>query len=70
MKDHFYKICMLLLFSACFNLSPLQAVEPLPEIGAAFQERMEWFTEAKFDLFIHYGVYSILDREWKGEPNL
>ncbi len=45
-----------------------RAAAVLPESDAAYQERMQWFTDAKFGLFIHYGLYSILGGEWKGEP--
>ncbi len=31
-------------------------------------ERMKWFREAKFGLFIHWGLYSIPAGEWKGQP--
>ncbi|HWC95133.1 MAG TPA: alpha-L-fucosidase [Candidatus Sulfopaludibacter sp.] len=31
-------------------------------------ERMAWFREAKFGLFIHWGLYSIPAGEWKGKP--
>ncbi len=30
-------------------------------------ERLEWFKEAKFGLFIHWGVYSKIAGEWKGK---
>lgn len=40
----------------------------IPETDQAHDERMQWFTDAKFGLFIHYGVYSILGGEWKGKP--
>jgi alpha-L-fucosidase len=43
------------------------AAEELAETEAEYQERMQWFTDAKFGLFIHYGVYSTLGGEWKGE---
>ena len=41
--------------------------ELIPETEEAFNARMEWFTNAQFGLFIHYGVYSTLGGEWKGE---
>jgi alpha-L-fucosidase len=44
------------------------ATELIPESDAAFQQRMQWFTDAQFGLFIHYGVYSTLGGEWKGKP--
>lgn len=31
--------------------------------------RMEWWREARFGLFIHWGLYAIPAGEWKGETN-
>src|SRR6516164_2530887 len=31
-------------------------------------EKMKWFREAKFGLFIHWGLYCIPAGEWKGKP--
>ena len=31
------------------------------------KDRMEWFKEAKFGMFIHWGPYSKLAGEWKGQ---
>jgi alpha-L-fucosidase len=28
---------------------------------------LEWFREAKFGLFLHYGLYSLMEGYWKGE---
>ena len=55
----------------CFLLvdfSQSQVPKPIPESEVEFQERMQWFTDAQFGLFIHYGVYATLGGEWKGEP--
>src|SRR5437660_10247368 len=30
--------------------------------------RMKWFREAKFGLFIHWGLYAVPAGEWKGQP--
>jgi alpha-L-fucosidase len=47
-----------LLFQALAAAQPSQP--PLPEA-----ERTRWFREAKFGLFIHWGVYSVIGRhEW------
>ena len=27
-----------------------------------------WFRDAKFGLFIHWGLYSLAANEWKGQP--
>jgi alpha-L-fucosidase len=32
-----------------------------------YKERMAWFAEAQYGLFIHFGLYSQLGGEWKGE---
>ena len=37
---------------------------PLPERDV----RLKWFKEARFGLFIHWGVYSVPAGEWKGLP--
>ena len=42
--------------------------------GTAFSQtmlqdaKMKWFREAKFGLFIHWGLYAIPAGEWKGQP--
>ena len=33
------------------------------------EERMRWWREARFGLFIHWGLYAIPAGEWKGETN-
>src|SRR2546425_2067 len=35
---------------------------------AAKEKRLQWFREAKFGLFIHWGLYAIPAGEWKGKP--
>src|SRR4051794_14509778 len=34
-------------------------------IGAA-QDKMQWFRNDKFGMFVHWGPYSLLAGEWKG----
>jgi len=34
----------------------------------AYNARMKWFAEAQYGMFIHFGLYSHLGGEWKGEP--
>lgn len=31
------------------------------------QDKMAWFKEAKFGMFVHWGPYSVLAGEWKGQ---
>lgn len=32
------------------------------------QASLDWFRQAKFGLFLHYGLYSLLAGEWQGKP--
>jgi len=41
----------------------LQAAEVTPA------ERMQWFRQAKFGMFIHWGVYAVPAGEWDGRTN-
>jgi alpha-L-fucosidase len=43
------------------------AAVPQPETPER-AARMAWFREAKFGLFIHWGLYAIPAGEWKGQP--
>ena len=54
------KVLLLLLASAQL----LSAKETKEQ----FDARMQWFDEAKFGLFIHWGSYSTLKGIWKGKP--
>ena len=40
---------------------------PAPDSPEAKQARLAWFKEAKFGLFIHWGLYAIPAGEWKGK---
>ena len=51
-----------------------QAPAPTPDADAgrprtipARKERLAWFQEAKYGLFIHWGLYAIPAGEWKGK---
>jgi alpha-L-fucosidase len=37
------------------------------KMNAMKQENLEWFTGAKFGMFIHWGLYSIPAGIWKGK---
>ena len=34
----------------------------------ASERRLEWWREARFGMFIHWGLYAIPAGEWKGKP--
>ena len=43
-----------------------RAQAPDPESDQAKQARLGWFREAKYGLFIHWGLYAIPAGQWKG----
>ena len=45
--------------------SPLYASAPSQPVG----ERMAWFRDAKFGLFVHWGLYAIPAGEWRGKTD-
>ena len=49
------------VFICCIEVSGQQKYQPTAEN----MKSREWFQEARFGLFIHWGVYSVLgDGEW------
>src|SRR5262245_28456711 len=42
------------------------ARQPAPETQAQRDARMAWWREARFGMFIHWGIYAQLAGEWKG----
>ena len=51
---------------------PTGGVHPVPSIQdtespAQNSERMKWFREARFGMFIHWGLYAIPAGRWDGE---
>ncbi|MHC5023159.1 MAG: alpha-L-fucosidase [Planctomycetota bacterium] len=50
-------------------LLPAQA-PPAPDAAAAERDdRLDWWRDARFGLFIHWGLYAIPAGEWKGSTN-
>ncbi len=54
-------------------LSMASAATPTPApasspSAAANAERMKWFDDARFGMFIHWGVYAVPAGEWQGKP--
>src|SRR5260370_42433778 len=47
----------------------ITASSPAAESAAERDQRMAWFREARFGLFIHWGVYSVPAGEWNGNTN-
>ena len=63
--------CALALISAMSSVSqagpaPRDFTKETPEQLA---KRMKWFNDARFGMFIHWGVYSVPAGEWEGKTN-
>jgi hypothetical protein len=56
----------LALACAAFWGTACLGAEVEPESAAARDQRMAWFREARFGLFIHWGVSSVPAGEWQG----
>jgi len=39
------------------------------ESQATRDQRLAWFRQARFGVFVHWGPYSVLGGQWKGQPN-
>jgi len=48
----------------------LAAALPAGSQTAADQQRLEWWTQARFGMFIHWGIYSVAAGEWNGKPSV
>ncbi|WP_257666159.1 alpha-L-fucosidase [Parapedobacter tibetensis] len=56
---------IIIFVQVCLLLMPvLLKSQPI-----APSERPQWFTDARFGMFIHWGVYSAAEGIWKGEPH-
>jgi len=58
----------------CYLLLAVRAEEGLPSrealtvTAAARDARLGWWREARFGMFVHWGVYSYLGGDWQGKP--
>jgi alpha-L-fucosidase len=60
--------CAVLAGLVCLGLPGPVLAQAAPAPDAAKQARLAWFREAKFGLFIHWGLYAIPAGEWQGKP--
>ncbi len=68
MKDHrwlrFASAAMLLAAAMQSGLAMAQAQVPA-ESAEQKEQRMQWWTDARFGMFIHWGLYAVPAGEWK-----
>src|SRR5512133_299676 len=70
-KVHLNKILLFTLFLVILNSCQTEK-EKISDIGFSSpptdnDQKLEWFREAKFGMFIHWGPYSNLAGEWNGK---
>jgi alpha-L-fucosidase len=63
-----HRILALAIFAvtALFGVT-LQAADALPETAQQRDARMQWWREARFGMFVHWGLYSGLAGTWDGK---
>jgi alpha-L-fucosidase len=45
------------------------SIAPLARAAEPDADRMKWFNEARFGMFIHWGIYAVPAGEWDGQTN-
>ncbi|MCX6227438.1 MAG: alpha-L-fucosidase, partial [Bacteroidia bacterium] len=66
MKFRFLPVLLVVvLFISCKQ----KPVDYLREAKADKDARMEWWRDARFGMFIHWGLYAVPAGEWKGQTN-
>jgi alpha-L-fucosidase len=63
------RITFALLVAALLAGCQQKQVDYLHEAQADKDKRMEWWREARFGMFIHWGLYAVPAGEWKGQTN-
>lgn len=58
-----------LLLATCLALALSPALAQIAETPAQHDQRMAWWREARFGMFIHWGLYAIPAGEWGGATN-
>jgi len=58
-----------LSIAAASAVSTVGAADEAKPASNDNSSRMEWFRNAKFGMFIHWGIYSVPAGEWKGNKN-
>jgi len=59
-------ICLALGFVSCDRTDEAGIIK---ETKKQNDERMAWWRQARFGMFIHWGLYAVPAGEWKGETN-
>ena len=76
--DRRWKVAVLMLLISISVIKPASAAEPKPrpsipearksaETAFSPAARMAWWREARFGLFIHWGLYAVPAGAWQGQ---
>ena len=57
MKKQLITLALAALMGAGGQLSAQETAEQTKDAG--YEKRMEWFSEAKLGIFIHWGIYAV-----------
>ncbi len=60
-------LCLPILAACLASLMPAALAQTPSETPAERDKRMGWFRDARFGLFIHWGLYAIPAGEWQGK---
>jgi alpha-L-fucosidase len=63
------KVLLVLVFAHNNLFAQAQKSNFLSETPSQREQRMRWWKDARFGLFIHWGLYAVPAGEWKGETN-
>ena len=67
MGQHVIAAIVLSLTVATFGAQPVQPLSA-DETPFEHEARMRWWRDARFGMFVHWGLYSIPAGEWSGKP--
>ncbi len=69
LRSRIHLITLLFALAILGQLAGCSTAPKAAQIAPLSQDaKMEWFREAKFGLFIHWGIYAVPAGEWKGKP--
>ena len=64
-----FLVAVIALALACTSSNAVAQAPANPESPEALEARLAWFKQAKYGLFIHWGLYAIPAGEWKGKTS-
>lgn len=60
-------LCLILMPPLAASAASALADKIKEESLSSYKDRMQWFAEARYGLFIHFGAYSMLGGVWEGK---